>query len=294
MWKDFLAFQVAAGLSLHQVTPLVLLAYIQYLINASLSESNISNNLAAVRAFHIIHGLSTDAFQDRRIPLLLKSITINRPLAPKINQGLSIERLHQVIAISAGLEHNVTFMALYSFVFFSFLQLSNLLPHTSKQYDCTRHMARGDVIFSHSGATVIIKWSKTIQDKKQTRTISIPYLGHSDICPIVAMKTIFLHIPGSDNDPLFMIIKKGSPVILTDSVARKHLKKVSQLLHIQPPLTFHAFRRADSTWAFQDGVPLEHIQAHGTWQSNVVWSYLRVLPSSDSPVAQTFRQHLHI
>ena len=52
MWKDFLAFLVAAGLSLHQVTPLVLLAYMQYLINATLSESNISNNLAAIRDFH--------------------------------------------------------------------------------------------------------------------------------------------------------------------------------------------------------------------------------------------------
>ena len=48
MWKDFLTFQVAAGLSLHQVTPLVLLAYMQYLINARLSESNISNNLAVI------------------------------------------------------------------------------------------------------------------------------------------------------------------------------------------------------------------------------------------------------
>ena len=147
MWWDFLAFQVVAGLSLHQVTPLVLLAYIQYLINASLSESNISNNLAALRAFHIMHGLFTDAFQDRHIPLLLKSITINRPLAPKITQVLSIERLHQVIAISAGLKQNVTLIALYSFIFFSFLRLSNLLPHTSKQYDYTRHMARGGRYF---------------------------------------------------------------------------------------------------------------------------------------------------
>ena len=101
------------------------------------------------------------------------------------------------------------------------------------------------------------------------------------------------HIPGSENYPLFMITKKGIPMVLTDSVARKHLKKVSQLLHIQPPLTFHAFRRAASSWVFQHGVPLEHIQAHGTWKSNAVWSYLRALPFSTSPVAQTFRQHLH-
>ena len=293
MWKDFLAFQVAAGLSLHQVTPLVLLAYMQYLINASLSESNISNNLAAIRAFHIIHGLPTHPFQDRRIPLLLKSIKINRPFAPKIAQCLTIDTLHQVMATSAGLQHNITFTALYSFVFFSFLRLSNLLPHTTKQYDFTRHMARGDVIFTQFGATVIIKWSKTIQDRKETRTINVPYLGASQICPIVALKTMLCHIPGSENDPLFMITKKGIPMVLTDSVARKHLKKVSQLLHIQPPLTFHAFRRAASSWAFQHGVPLEHIQAHGTWKSNAVWSYLRALPSSSSPVAQTFSKHLH-
>ena len=129
-------------------------------------------------------------------------------------QDLTIERLHQVIATSAGLEHNVTFTALYSFIFFSFLCLSNLLPHTTGQYDFTRHMAQGDVIFTQSGATVIIKWSKTIQDRKETRTINIPYLGHSEICPIVALKTMLCHIPGSENDPLFRITKKGIPMVL--------------------------------------------------------------------------------
>ena len=168
MWKDFLAFQVAAGLSLHQVTPLVLLAYMQCLINASLSESNISNNLAAIRAFHIIRGLPTHPFQDRRIPLLLKSIKINRPFLPKMAQALTIERLHQVIATSAGLEHNVTFTALYSFIFFSFLHLSNLLPHTTGQYDFTRHMARGDVIFTQSGATVILNGPRPSKTEKRS------------------------------------------------------------------------------------------------------------------------------
>ena len=131
---------MAAGLSVHQVTPLILLAYIQYLINASLFESNISNNLAAMRAFHIIHGFPTDPFQDRRIPFLLKSIKIKRPFVPKIAYGLTIKRLHQIIATSTSLEHNVTFMALYSFSFLFYA--SNLLPHTSRQYDFTRHMAR--------------------------------------------------------------------------------------------------------------------------------------------------------
>ena len=124
--------------------PLVLLAYIQNLINSDLPEANIVNNLAALRALHIIHGLPTDSFQDWHIPLL-----------PKLSCKITIEILQQVIAISTGLEHNAIFIAIYSFIFISFLHLLNLWPHTSKQCDFTRHMAQGGVIFTNFCATFI-------------------------------------------------------------------------------------------------------------------------------------------
>ena len=169
MWKDFFSFQVAAGLSSFQVTPLVLLAYLQYLANANMSEANISNNMAALWAFHIIHGLPTDPFRDQRIPLFLQSIKLGRPFSPKITSVVTLDTLQKIISISKTLDHPLTFVALYTFSFFSFLRLSNA-PHTTKQFDITRHMARGDIIFTQVGATVIIKWSKTIQDRKTTRT----------------------------------------------------------------------------------------------------------------------------
>ena len=101
-------------------------------------------------------------------------------------------------------------------------------------------------------------------------------------------KTMLHKILGSDNDPFFRIIRQGIPVVLTYSVARKHLKNVSQLLNIQPHLTFHAFSRAASMWAFQHGVLLEHIQVHDIWKSDRVWSYLKALSVSTSPVLETF------
>ena len=293
MWKDFLSFQVAAGLSSFQVTPLVLLAYLEYLTNAQMSEANIFNNMAALRAFHIIHGLPTDPFRDERIPLFLKSIRLGRPFSPKITSVLTLDTLQKIVTISKTLDHSLTFVALYTFSFFSFLHLSNLLPHTTKQFDITRHMARGDIIFTQAGATVIIKWSKTIQDRKTTRTIAIPDLGRSDCCPIQALKDMLIAYPGTNNDPFFQIYNRGSLVVLTDSMARKHLKKISNILDIQPPLTFHVFRRSASAWAFQHGVPLEHIQAHGTWKSDAAWSYIQAHPPATSPVADAFRQHLH-
>ena len=45
-------------------------------------------------------------------------------------------------------------------------------------------------------------------------------------------------------------------------------------LDISPPLTFYAFKRTGASWAFKQGVPLEHIMKHDTWMSDAIWSYL--------------------
>ena len=292
MWRDFLSFQVAAGLPAFQVTPFILLAYLEYLSKCRLSDSHMANHMAAQRAFHIMQGLCTKAFQDQRISLYFKSLKLNRQFAPKINPTLTVSTLESVIAAAKTMQHQVTFVALYSFCFFSFLRLSNLLPHTPSKFDITRHLARGDIIFTSLRAIVIIKWSKNIQNRKDTCTIAIPNLGLLEICPVTALKTMFACFPGTDNDPLFRIYRKGAVFPLTDSIACKHLKQISSMLEIQPPLTFHALKRAASTWAFQHGVPLEHIQPHRTWKSDAAWAYLQSSPSSSSPVAETFMKHL--
>ena len=231
MWRDFISFQVAAGLPAFQVTPSILLAYLEYLSKCRFSESHMANHMSALQAFHIMHGLCTKAFQDHRISLYFKSLKLkgnlpkNKPDPHSFHIGVSN-------CTSKNNQHQVTFVALYYFCFFSFLRLSNLLPHTPNTFDITRHLARGDIIFTSFGAIVIIKWSKTMQNRKDTCTIAIPSLGHSEICPVNALKTMFTCLPGTDNDPLFGIYKKGTVLPLTDSIARKHLKQISSMLEI--------------------------------------------------------------
>ena len=294
MWKDFLAFQVAAGLLTYQVTLSILLAYLEFLATCQLSESNISNNIAALRALHVIHGLPTSPFKDERIPLFIKSLKLTKSFAPKVSPVLNTDLLLQIVQTCEARDHPIVYKALYLFRYFSFLRMSNILPHSTTTYDYTRHISRGDIIFSQIGATIIIKWSKTIQNRKDVCTISIPALGTSPLCPIAAITRLLHTYPGSDNDPLFRIYSKQHLAVLTDSLARKHLKKISQILHLDPHLTFHTFRRAASTWAFQHGVPLEHIKAHGTWKSDAVWTYLQASHTAASPVSSAFRQHLFL
>ena len=150
------------------------------------------------------------------------------------------------------------------FVFLSFLRLSNILPHSVPTFDHTRQLARADYVFTADGAVLIIKWSKTLQNRKDIVTIPIPLLGDTPLCPIAALNRMIRLYPVSDNEPLFGVPRAQGLVPLTDSVARNHLKDISLHLGLLKMLTFHDFRRAGASWAFQNGVPLEHIMKHGT------------------------------
>ena len=130
------------------------------------------------------------------------------------------------------------------------------------------------MIFGKEFATVIVKWSKTMQDRKETSTISIPALDDSVLCPIAALQQMFVLIPALKNSPLFVLNKNGVILPLSDSAARKHLKLVSSLLHVSPHFIFHSFRKSATTWAFQNGVSLQEIMKHGTWSSHAVWRYI--------------------
>ena len=153
---------------------------------------------------------------------------------------MDIQILERIVIECQSHPHPIVFKPLYLLCFFSFLRLSNILPHSIRTFDHTRQLARGDFIPSQAGAVVLLKWSKTIQDRKTTQTIPLPHLEASPLCPLSAILAMTHEIVAKANDPLF-IVPSPNQVPLTDSVARKHLKKISTALH--------AFRRAHyETW----------------------------------------------
>ena len=120
-------------------------------------------------------------------------------------------------------------------------------------------------IFGEDQATIIVKWSKTLQNRKNIKAIYLPVLGSSPLCPVASLRAMYRQYPADRNQSLFLIPRANTRLIpLADSVARKHLKV---RLQIVPHLTFHAFQRAGCTWAFHKGVPIHQIMAQGTWSS---------------------------
>ena len=246
------------------------LAFMEYLLESGMSAANITNHLAAIRSMLIIYNCDVSAFRDHRIPLFIKSVKINRPLKPAFKTVIDENILLSMVLACDQFSHPIIFKALYLFTYFSFPRLSNILPHTVAIFDASRHLCTGDLIFSEQAIVVVLKWSKTLQDRAKVATISISALGQSKLCPWRALREMLNHSSLDQDLPLFQVPSLNGVIPLTDSVARKHLKDVSRCLGFRKTFTFHDFRHGGATWAFRHRVPLQDIQAQGTWSSSCV------------------------
>ena len=179
MFQLFLPFLVVVDLSLPEISPLDVLAFMEYLAQSGMSPDNITNHITAIRSISIMYGIDTTPFRDQRIPLFVKSLKINRPLAPLLKLVIDHTLLLQIITVSAHLQFSLVYRALYLLAFFSFLRISNILPHTVKGFDKFRHLCVRDVVFASHRAVIVVKWSKTLQDRVKTTTIDILHLGAS-------------------------------------------------------------------------------------------------------------------
>ena len=285
-----MAFLVVAGLLPSQVNVHTLLAFMEYLCQNHLTPSNISNYLAGIRAYCVIYNIPTTLFGDEKIQMFIRSLKINRPLVVKNTSVVTHDMLISILEATAKLEAPQVFTSLYLLAFFSFLRLSNIVPHSFKQFDGSRHLARGDIIFSHDMAIILVKWSKTLQAREKITRIHIPVLPDSRLCSVTALKQMLASVPGSQNDPLFSICRQGCWLPLTDSIVRKHLTRIIRMLGWEHKhITFHTFRKSGASWAFQNGVPIEAIKKQGTWKSDCVWRYIHTTTKSHSdPLLQAF------
>ena len=151
MWKDFLSFQVASGLPDYQVNTEILLSFMEFLHCNNLSPDHIANYMAALRAFHIVSALQTDSFQDKRIPLFLKALKIQAPLKIPVRSHVNVQLLSSIIVLCDSFPHSHIFKPLYLLCYFSFLRLSNILPHTTTSFDPTRQLAKADFVSVQQG-----------------------------------------------------------------------------------------------------------------------------------------------
>ena len=210
---------MVVDLSLPGVSTIDILAFMECLAQSGMSPDHITNHITASRSMCIVCGVDTLTFRDQRIPLFIKSLNLNRSFTPRMSLLIDETLLLQIVTASAQLQFPEVYRPLYLMEFFSFLRLSNILPHTVNMFDKTRHLCVGGVILSKSRAVTVIKWSKTFQDCVKTTTLDIVSLHASALCAVTALLEMLNKIPSNVDSPLF----------------RYHMAPDTGLLLPQPP-----------------------------------------------------------
>ena len=192
------------------------------------------------------------------------------------------------MSVCEALPHPIIFKSVYLVAFYSFLRISNLVPHSIAAFSPLEQLARGDVFFAPPGLQLLITWSKTLQNRNKVIVIKLPAIKNVAICPVYHIKQLLQLLPGDQDSPLFQIPCYGKWVPLTDSRVRKHFKDVLIKLKLHNKgITFHTFRKSGASLAFQGNASLQSIKAHGTWSSETVWRYIIQNQDGSAEVAHT-------
>ena len=281
-------------MQLPDITPVVALSFLEFLIENSVSHTSIANYISAIKANLSLYGLSTVAFLDPRIAYFQRSLKLNKPYAPTLKKIIDIPLLQAIVAICDTMWMGQIFKALYLTAFFSFLRISNLVPHSIQAFSPLEQITRGDVFFATPGIHLLIKWTKTIQNRDSIRILKIPTLGDSPICPVTAIKNLLALTPGNENTPLFQIKNERAQwVTLTDTKVRRNFSTILQRLGMSKnSMSLHTFRRSGATLAFNSNASLQGIQSHGTWTSDCVWTYIVQDHNASQEVADSFKRLL--
>ena len=290
-FKLFVAFCCFINVNLHHLTPLILLSFLEFLTVNQISPSNIANYISAIKTTLAMHGVSTIAFYDQRITLFQRSLRMTRQFTVKIKKIIDIDMLKDIVATCDSMWMGQIFKTLYLVAFFSFLCISNLVPHKIDAFSPLEQLTRGDVFFASPGLHVLVKWSKTMQTRDSVKILKLPFLSHSPLCPVTTVKNMLMLTPGHQDTPLFQIKNaRVQWVPLTDTQTRRNFTQVLTRLGLQDSgMSLHIFRRSGASLAFNSNVSLQNIQSHGTWTSDCVWRYIVQDHNASQQVAEAFQ-----
>ena len=286
MFRVFVAFCIVAGVLMSNVNVEVVMSFLECMVQNHCSCAVLENYMSAIKANFVLYDLPFLVFDHPKIKYFIRSIKINRPLSLRPHNTIDLSTLKRISRACLDLPHGLVYRAVFLIGFFAFFRLSNLAPHSLSSFDASRHLTGHDVFFTKKLVKVLIKWSKTIQQRDTVQCITLPKLRDRSICPFSAIKELLKLYPMSPHTSLFQIPNLSGFVPLTDSRIRKSLQIINKKLGFHSAhFTFHDFRRSGATFAFNAQIPIQAIKRHGTWSSNCVWRYIQSDHSSGDHIA---------
>jgi integrase len=280
-------FALFYDVSFPSVSIPTILSFIEFLADNHYAAPTIHTYISSIKSKFNSVGLSVSGFFSPQVSLALISLSKNWVPNVSLKPVFSPSQFLKLILQSSSLPLHVFYKVSFIFSFMALLRISNLAPPSSASFDALRHLRRGDVTLTHNAVTIFIRWTKTLQRHRQSARITLFSIPGSPVCPVQAFSALQRQYPVRASDPFLSYRISGSLFIFSQSHLRRALKRLVSALSFNKSLSFHSFRRSGASLAFASGVPFQAIQAHGTWTSDALWSYIDAV-ARDPAVAQCF------
>jgi integrase len=225
--------------------------------------------------------------------LTLPSLSKNYTPPLSIKPVFSPHQFLRLVTQCARLPLHIFYTTAFIFAYMGLLRISNVAPPSFATFDPLRHLRRGDITLHPNFLSIHLRWTKTLQRYRQSARVKLYPIPNSPLCPIQAFRALQRSYPVRPTDPFLSYRSSGQLYIISQSDLRRVLKRLVLALNFNSHLTFHSFRRSGASLAYASGVSFEHIQAHGTWASDALWSYIDA-DARESPVPRVFSQIFHL
>ena len=169
--------------------------------------------------------------------------------------------------------------------------LSNHAPHSLSGFDSTRHFTGADIFYTSKYIKLLIKWSKSCQDRDKVQVFTLPKLKFP-ICPFKALRVLQKLYTISESTSLFQYKTSNGWGPVTDTRVRKFLQKIRISLGLRPHY-FHVLRQSGATFAFEAHIPGHKIQCHRSWTSNCLWRYIQANHESGENLADALHDAIN-
>ena len=257
--------------------------FIEVLAGSNLKTGSVRNYVSAIATVLKWLNLPYQYCTHGKVSLMFRALDRSVTTVPVFKPIFHLDDIEKIMIACQRLPSPQLYKTLYSFAYFGFFRISNLVPTSLKSFHVSKHLCRGDIIIMPEYLVILVKWSKTLQASNQGSYIVIPKVQNSSICPYRLYLQLQCMAPAFNNAPCFLH--------LTEALVRLHLKKVLLFIKLDPSrYTFHTFRRSGATLAYNLGIEIEKIKRHGTWKSDSVNSYIVADPTIATGVASTLQR----
>lgn len=278
------------------VTEQVYWLYLAFLVGYFSSYNSVNNYLSCLKQVNLYLGADVTFFASAQINFLKQAA--KRVLAKPVGRKLLIT-VDILLAIFKLLDFrhpfHVCMWTIFLVAFFSLLRKSNLVPTTIADVTSASatHLRISDVSFHQDHCTLHVHKTKTIQFRQRALEIVLPFIPHSVLCPVSALKRHLRYVPADPEAPLFTIHTSTGFKPVTGYHFAKFLKSCIVRLGLDPTqYSPHSFRRGGATFAFHAGASPLFIKFLGDWSSDAYMVYLVLNTTQKLNVAKTLAQHI--